>query len=72
MIDFETKLRLKTVSAQLMSIAVAKNVLIEQVFDLANREVDRTPICECPAMSKLCCYQSTGQHKIRYSEATQR
>jgi len=46
MIDFESKLGLKTISTQLMSIAVAKNVLIEQVFELADREVDGTPSCE--------------------------
>jgi hypothetical protein len=50
MIDFESKLRLKTISTELMSIAVAKNVLIEQVFDLADREVERTPVCECLQM----------------------
>lgn len=44
--DFEAKLRLKTISSQLMSLAVAKNVLIEQVFELADREVDETPSCE--------------------------
>jgi hypothetical protein len=46
MTDFENKLRLKTVSSQLMSIVVAKNVLLEQVFELADREVDGTPSCE--------------------------
>jgi hypothetical protein len=46
MIDLEGKLRLKTISTQLMSIAIVKNVLIEQVFELADREVDGTPSCE--------------------------
>nr|GAT44189.1 GTPase activating protein [Mycena chlorophos] len=43
MSDFETKFKLKTISAQLISIAVAKNTLIEQVQDIAAREVDGTP-----------------------------
>ena len=51
MTDFEGKLRLKGASCQLMSIAVAKNVLIEQVFDFADREVDGTPSCKPP---RLC------------------
>lgn len=46
MAEFETKLKLKTISTQLMSIAVAKNVLIDQVQDLAKREVDGTPPCK--------------------------
>ena len=46
MTDFESKFRLKTTSSQLMSIAVAKNVLIEQIFEFAGREVDGTPSCE--------------------------
>jgi hypothetical protein len=46
MTDFEGKLRLRHTSAQLMSIAVAKNDLIEQVFDFADREVDGTPSCK--------------------------
>ncbi|KAK7058960.1 hypothetical protein VNI00_001584 [Paramarasmius palmivorus] len=40
MTDLETKLKLKTVTTQLMSIAVADNKLIEQVSALADREVD--------------------------------
>ncbi|KAG7099214.1 hypothetical protein E1B28_001081 [Marasmius oreades] len=38
--DFESKLKLKTVASQLMSMAVAENKLIEQVQTLADREVD--------------------------------
>lgn len=45
MSDFESHLKLKTTSTQLMSIAVAGNVLIEQVQELASREVDGTPSC---------------------------
>lgn len=41
--DFETKLKLKTISTQLMSIAVAENFLIEHVQEVAMREVDGTP-----------------------------
>ncbi|KAF8078622.1 GTPase activating protein [Lyophyllum atratum] len=41
--DFESKLKLKTLSTSLMSIAVARNVLIDHVQQLASREVDETP-----------------------------
>ncbi|KAF8898740.1 Rho GTPase activation protein [Infundibulicybe gibba] len=40
MTEFEMKLRLKTISTHLMSIAVARGVLIEQVQELAFKEVD--------------------------------
>jgi hypothetical protein len=46
MADFESKFKLKTISHQLISIAVAKNDLIEQVQEIALREVDGTPSCE--------------------------
>ncbi|KAJ6575115.1 Rho GTPase activation protein [Mycena capillaripes] len=43
MADFESKFKLKTISHQLISIAVARNDLIEQVQEIAQREVDGTP-----------------------------
>ncbi|KAJ7487599.1 GTPase activating protein [Mycena galericulata] len=43
MADFESKFKLKTISHQLLSIAVARNDLIEQVQEIASREVDGTP-----------------------------
>lgn len=46
MSDFESKFKLKTISHQLISIAVARNDLIEQVQEIATREVDGTPSCE--------------------------
>jgi hypothetical protein len=45
--DFESKLKLKTISMQLMSVAVAENVLIEQVQEIASREVEGTSSCKC-------------------------
>jgi hypothetical protein len=44
--DLENKMQLKTISTQLMSIAVAKNTLIEQIFAIADREVDGSPHCK--------------------------
>ncbi|TFL06548.1 Rho GTPase activation protein [Pterulicium gracile] len=38
--DLDNRLKVKNLSHQLMSIAVAKNVLVEQVADLAEREVE--------------------------------
>ncbi|KAJ7092727.1 Rho GTPase activation protein [Mycena epipterygia] len=43
MADFESKFKLKTISHQLISIAVANNDLIAQVQEIALREVDGTP-----------------------------
>ncbi|KAF9459914.1 Rho GTPase activation protein [Collybia nuda] len=43
MSDFESHLKLKTASTQLMSVAVAGNILLEHVQELASREVDGTP-----------------------------
>lgn len=39
-------MQLKTISTQLMSIAVAKHTLIEQIFAIADREVDGSPHCK--------------------------
>lgn len=44
--DFENRMQLKSISAPLMAIAVAKNSLIEQIFTIADREVDGTPHCK--------------------------
>jgi hypothetical protein len=45
MADLDTKFKIK-VSSQLVSIAIAKNILLPHVFELADREVDGTPSCE--------------------------
>ena len=49
MVDFDRKLQLKSMYTHLISIAIAKNDLIEQIFEFADREVDGTPSCELPA-----------------------
>ncbi|KAK0208207.1 GTPase activating protein [Desarmillaria ectypa] len=41
--DFEKKLNVKTLAGQLLSIAVAKNNVVEQIREIAYREVDGTP-----------------------------
>jgi len=46
MSDFERKLQLRTISYQLMCVAIAKNVLMEHVKEYADREVDGTPSCQ--------------------------
>lgn len=40
MVDFENKLKLKSISTQLMCVAVAKEVIIEQVQEFALHEVN--------------------------------
>lgn len=40
MSDFENKLKLKTIATQLMSIAIARNVVIDHIQELAIQEVE--------------------------------
>ena len=47
--DLETRLKTKNVNQNIMSIAIAKNVLLENIMELADREVDGTQTCECDA-----------------------
>ena len=47
MSDLEGRLRLKTIASHLMSIAVATNVVIEQVQKYASREVENSTTCKC-------------------------
>ena len=44
MVDLDTKFKIK-VSSQLVSIAIAKDILLPNVFEMADREVDGTPSC---------------------------
>jgi hypothetical protein len=46
MIDLDGKFKIREVSSQLVSIAVAKNILLSDVFEMAGREVEGTPSCE--------------------------
>jgi hypothetical protein len=49
MTDLEGRLRLKSIASHLMSIAVATNVVIEQVQKYASREVENSTTCNCSA-----------------------
>ncbi|KAI0778198.1 Rho GTPase activation protein [Trametes elegans] len=40
--ELETRLKMKNVNNNIMSIAIAKNVLLENIMELADREVDGT------------------------------
>ncbi len=44
--ELETRLKMKNVNNNIMSIAIAKNVLLENIMELADREVDGTLTCE--------------------------
>ena len=50
--ELETRLKMKNVNHNIMSVAIAKNVLLENIIELADREVDGTLTCEsapfCP------------------------
>ena len=46
MIDLDVNFKTKQVSGQLVSIAVAKNNLLINVIEMADREVDQAPSCE--------------------------
>ncbi|KAI0257140.1 Rho GTPase activation protein [Lactifluus subvellereus] len=43
MIDLGSKFKVEQLSSQLVSIAIAKNILLSNVFEMADREVDGTP-----------------------------
>lgn len=47
MSDLEQTLKLKHLSQELVSLAVAKDTLLDSIFELADREVDGTPSCTC-------------------------
>ena len=57
MVDLDTKFKIRQASSQLISIAVAKDILLLHVIGMADREVDGTPNCE-----------STISFDIRYVE----
>ncbi|PCH33643.1 Rho GTPase activation protein [Wolfiporia cocos MD-104 SS10] len=40
MLDLESKLKLKSISNHIISIAIAENVLVDHIMELADREVD--------------------------------
>lgn len=52
--DFERKLQLRTLSEQLMCIAIAKGVLVEHISEYADREVDGTPSCKIYSLYPTC------------------
>ncbi|EPQ60641.1 Rho GTPase activation protein [Gloeophyllum trabeum ATCC 11539] len=43
MSDLEGRLQLTSLSSQVLSISIARNVLLDHIFELADREVDGTP-----------------------------
>lgn len=46
MTDFESKLKVRTVVAPLTSVAIANGKLLDDVKDIALRELNSTPSCE--------------------------
>ena len=53
--EFETRLKMKNVNQNIMSIAIAKNVLLENIMELADREVDGTLTCKWLFNSRCEC-----------------
>ncbi|KAI0068193.1 Rho GTPase activation protein [Artomyces pyxidatus] len=41
--DFESKLKMKNITGELVAVAVAKDILLDSVFEQADREVDGAP-----------------------------
>jgi len=58
MIDLDAKFKIRELSSQLVSIAVAKNILLSNVFEMAGREVEGTPSCKS-TMSSVRPYVRT-------------
>lgn len=54
--DLETTLKLKHLSKELVSLAVARDTLLDSIFELANREVDGTPSCTAFALPQHSLY----------------
>ena len=48
--ELETRLKMKNVNQNIMSIAIAKNALLDNIMELADREVDGTLTCEFPCV----------------------
>ena len=49
------RLKMKNVNHNIMSIAIAKNVLLENIMELADREVDGTLTCKWSFTSRREC-----------------
>ena len=62
MIDLDSKFKTREVSSQLVSIAVAKNILLSNVFEIARREVEDTPSCESIFLTGLTQRFTDDQH----------
>ena len=48
--ELESRLKMKNVNQNIMSIAIAKNALLDNIMELADREVDGTLTCKPPSM----------------------
>lgn len=46
MADLEGRLKIKSISLHLMSIAIARNVVVEQIQEYAAREVENSTACK--------------------------
>ena len=49
--ELEGRLKTKNVNQNIMSIAIAKNVLLENIMELADKEVDGTLTCKTSSSS---------------------
>jgi hypothetical protein len=54
------KSKIREVSSQLVSIAVAKNILLSNVFEMAGREVEGTPSCQSTILSVMPYVRTHG------------
>lgn len=46
--DLGTRLNLKDISTQFISVAVAMNALVDSICEMANKEVSETPLSTSP------------------------
>ncbi|KAI0669886.1 Rho GTPase activation protein [Trametes maxima] len=56
--DLESRLKMKNVNNNIMSVAIAKNVLLENIMELADREVDGTLTCNTVFTKTVELYMS--------------
>ena len=63
--DLEHKLQLRAILSEIMFVGVAKGVLVDYIFEIANREVDEASLCRFDLSLLLRkCSKSTAHNTL--------
>ncbi|OBZ79003.1 Ras GTPase-activating protein gap-2 [Grifola frondosa] len=68
--ELESRLKLKNISIHIISIAIAKNILMDHIMELADREVDGTLTCEYLDCLRARILSSSSLHCIAAAHNT--